>query len=56
MQSHIAGGEETNYSIGLNWYLNQNVRIGWNYIHSRVDGSDTSAAANIALMRIQIAF
>jgi phosphate-selective porin OprO and OprP len=43
-------------TLGVNWYLADNVRIMWNYIHSCVDGSDTEDAADILVMRFQIAF
>lgn len=43
-------------TVGLNWYLSPNVRLGWNYIRSCIDGSDTSDTADIFLMRLQIAF
>ena len=45
-----------NVSVGLNWYLNPNVRLIWNYIHSMVDGRDTDGDADIAMMRIQVDF
>ncbi len=45
-----------NATIGLNWYLNPNVRIMWNYIRSCVDGADTSDAANIFMTRVQVDF
>ncbi|NIA06650.1 MAG: porin, partial [Actinobacteria bacterium] len=45
-----------NVTIGLNWYLNPNVRLMWNYVRSMVDGSDTDEAADIAMMRVQVDF
>lgn len=44
------------FTFGLNWYLNRHVRLGWNYVRSYVRGSGTSDAADIFLMRVQIAF
>ena len=43
-------------TLGLNWYLTPNVRIGWNYIHSWVQGSDGSGTADIFVMRLQVCF
>jgi phosphate-selective porin len=43
-------------TLGLNWYLNPNVKLMWNYIRSDVDGSDTNDAADIFMMRVQLAF
>lgn len=43
-------------TVGLNWHLNPNVRLMWNYVRSDVDGSDTSDAADIFMMRVQLAF
>lgn len=28
------GAEVTNYTLGLNWFLNQHIKIGINYVHS----------------------
>lgn len=32
------GGKETDYTVGLNWYLNPYVEVYFNYIHAVVDG------------------
>jgi phosphate-selective porin OprO/OprP len=43
-------------AVGLNWHLNPNVKLMWNYIRSDVDGSDTDDAADIFMMRVQLMF
>ena len=32
----IQGGKESNLTAGLNWYMNENLRISFNYIHADV--------------------
>ena len=44
------------FTIGLNWYLNPNVRVEWNYVRSWVHGPGSSGAADIFLIRVQISF
>jgi len=64
--SGIDGGVMENYTLGLNWYLNPNVRIMWNYIHTQVEdlgGLGVPVAwrgidddADLFLMRLQVDF
>ena len=35
----LLGGEESNFSAGVNWYLNPNMRIMLNYLHATIDRS-----------------
>lgn len=49
----ILGGRVSDLTVGLNWYLNPNVRVSWNYVYS--DAQD-SGFANIFQMRLQLAF
>ena len=51
--SGINGGKLKDITAGLNWYLNPNMRIMWNYVRSKLDGVGNS---NLALMRLQIDF
>jgi phosphate-selective porin OprO and OprP len=59
----ILGGEMRNVTVGLNWYVNSNIRFMFNWIHGSV-GKNTGAPANIDIgahydalaTRIQIAF
>ena len=44
------------FTVGLNWYLSPNLRLGWNYARSWIDGSGSSGAADIFLFRVQLAF
>jgi phosphate-selective porin OprO/OprP len=65
---NIEGGEETNYTVGLNWYMNPNVRLMFNYIYADVedrgpfendDGilvATEDGSANIFQMRFQVDF
>ena len=48
--------EMNDVTVGVNWYLNPNVRFMANYIRSCVDGNDISSAADIFIMRAQIDF
>lgn len=34
---NVRGGEETNWTVGLNWYLNTNLKVMLNYVHADID-------------------
>lgn len=41
--SDIRGGEESNITLGLNWYLNSNLKVMLNYIHGEIERDADSA-------------
>ena len=49
----IDGGELDNITVGLNWYLNPNVRIMFNYVHADIEDS---GEADIFQTRFQVDF
>lgn len=49
----ITGGRLENMTAGLNWHLNPNMRIMWNYVHA--DKEDVGEA-DMLLMRLQVDF
>jgi phosphate-selective porin OprO and OprP len=54
----VSGGREENMTLGLNWYLNRNVRIMANFIHAQAEPnrSGDDEHANIGQMRLQVSF
>jgi phosphate-selective porin OprO and OprP len=59
----VAGGQQTVYTAGLNWYVNRNVRFMFNYLHgditkqiSATNTGDAGAKFDALAMRAQIAF
>lgn len=50
------GGRMTNGTFGLNWYLNPNVRMMFNYVHSYVNRNGDSGEADMFLARVQFDF
>ena len=50
----IRGGTLSNYTAGLNWYLNPNVRFMLNYVHA--DQRSIDGQADIVQMRAQVDF
>jgi phosphate-selective porin OprO/OprP len=49
----VSGGRLRDFTLGLNWYLNPNLRVMWNYV--RADPSD-GGDVDIFQMRLQLAF
>ncbi len=49
----VSGGRLNDFTFGLNWYLNPNARVMWNYIHAN---RDSIGAADIFQMRLQLNF
>jgi phosphate-selective porin OprO/OprP len=53
----IRGGQESNFTAGLNWYHNRNIRIMFNYTHAyltnRADPTIENGRANILQARLQ---
>ncbi|MCB1154654.1 porin, partial [bacterium] len=49
----ILGGEMNDFTVGVNWYLNPNVRVMANWINSYVAGAGTS---QVYQMRFQVDF
>jgi phosphate-selective porin OprO/OprP len=59
----IAGGQQTIYTAGLNWYVNRNIRFMVNYLHgtiqkqaSSVSTVNTGANFDAVAGRMQVAF
>lgn len=50
----IAGGEQDNFSVGVNWYVNPVIRLLVDYVSADVDGVDGDA--NFILVRWQVDF
>ncbi len=63
MANGVAGGRQTVYAAGLNWYINGNVRLMFDYLHgdiskqvSATNFGDAGAKFDAFAMRTQIAF
>ncbi|QUS40418.1 porin [Tardiphaga alba] len=57
----IRGGELKSTTVGLNWYVNNNMRFMFNWIHGTVDkfntaGTNTGADYDVFAMRTQVAW
>jgi phosphate-selective porin OprO/OprP len=59
----VAGGKQTVYTAGLNWYVSRNVRFMFNYVHgdiakqvSATNTGDVGAKFDALAMRTQVAF
>jgi phosphate-selective porin OprO/OprP len=59
----VAGGSQTIYTAGLNWYVNGNVRFMFNYLHGNIakqisptNNGDAGAKFDAFAMRTQVAF
>ena len=49
----VQGGELSTFTAGLNWYLNPNYRVSWNYVRAHLASADD---ADIFQMRLQVAW
>jgi len=54
----LAGGEEDNISAGINWHLNNNTRVMFNYVHADIEGGAGQDFGNLDTFqtRFQIDF
>jgi phosphate-selective porin OprO/OprP len=53
----VDAGTLHDLTLGLNWYLNPNVRVMWNYIHSVLDTNAVDDGdADFLMMRVQVDF
>src|SRR4029077_19415279 len=59
----VAGGQQTIYSAGLNWYVNSNIRFMFDYLHGNIakqisstNSNDAGAKFDAFAMRTQVDF
>ncbi len=54
----VAGGEEKNLTVGVNWYVNRNVRVSANYVDAKAQPSRRGVTdhPSAVMGRLQIAF
>jgi len=53
----LAGGKATDITAGVNWYLNPNLRVMLNYVHSNIDDPFTSlGSVDVFQTRFQVDF
>lgn len=54
----VAGGEEKDYLVGVNWYLGRNIRVLGNYIHAKAtpNSNGLNETTNVYQARAQLSF
>ena len=54
----VLGGEQKNWTVGVNWYVNRNVRVSANYVDAKAEPNRFGVADNPSAVmgRLQIAF
>ncbi|MEQ1610692.1 MAG: porin [Hyphomonadaceae bacterium] len=54
----VIGGEQENWTVGVNWYVNRNVRVSANYVDAKAEPNRLGAADNPSAVmgRLQVAF
>lgn len=54
----VLGGEQKNWTVGVNWYVNRNVRVSANYVDAKAEPNRFAVADNPSAVmgRLQIAF
>ncbi|HOZ49143.1 MAG TPA: porin [Candidatus Hydrogenedentes bacterium] len=52
----VRGGTEENLTFGVNWYLNPNTRIMWNYVHAMIEHDLYEGDLDILQTRVQVDF
>ena len=52
----ISGGRLQDTTMGVNWYLNPNMRIMLNYVHSEADVKGEDGSADLVGLRFNIFF
>ncbi|NCP00855.1 MAG: hypothetical protein COW29_07625 [Rhodobacterales bacterium CG15_BIG_FIL_POST_REV_8_21_14_020_59_13] len=54
----VTGGEEQNWSVGVNWYITRNVRVMGNYVHAKTTPGRNGLRESVdaVMTRFQIAF
>ena len=54
----VAGGEQENWSLGLNWYITRNFRLMGNYINAKTSPgrNGLNESVDVVMTRFQIAF
>jgi len=57
-ENDLRGGEENNFTLGVNWYWNPNYRFLFNYVYADVDDREGAedGSANIFQTRFQVDF
>ncbi len=56
LDDEVNGGQQQNVTAGLNWYVNANTRLAFNYVRVHAETSGGDVDADIAQMRAQVDF
>jgi phosphate-selective porin OprO/OprP len=51
----VQGGEEWNLTVGVNWHLNNNVRVMLNWVHAEIEDHPTGVDGSVDAVGIRVA-
>lgn len=58
--SEVSASEASSWTLGLNWYLNSNLKLVLNYLHTSLEGGASAGAdredEEAVFTRLQVAF
>ena len=52
-EAFVRGGDLQDWTLGVNWYLDRNLQLGWNWVRADLEGFP---AADALQLRVRLAF